>query len=492
MGLKIKYAFVTTEADEPDAIENFIAGYELNGGDWSGSGGSIDIDNYINSAAFTQAYVDEVINNGYDILIRNTATNLLQVNNVLETAIERGLLPVLPSASNEFRTTSTTMLNGMISGIFCGSGDREVGNATSYPCVFFDKSATETAKDIYGVYQCGTEYTISEIQRVSSSVMYVKLSGITDVTSIGIIEQGIPLYISEAITGTNISPLPTGVIYTSNIIFNNGYFQIAHSTSAGTIGSFQSVTAGKLKYGVTSQTEGTSKVLIIRDGYDVDSIGMGITLKGITGFENNPDGVFRVNEYLNNDGYGNKIKIMHGLGSGTYDGNGTTLFATQSYATPYIAGQFAYMKDESGLDWYDIIGNAIKTSSSEGVYDTFNGYGYLNVSVGRDSNIDRALETPAITEVGQQIGALLFEWDIIPYAEEYEIYFRGDLVETLKAHINKFLFSPGAYGFYPLVSRSKRNNIKIRAKKGDTYSEFSNELRYIYNYSKGILIEQYD
>ena len=487
MALRIKYAFLTTEADEPQAIDNFIAGYELAGGAWNGT---IDVDNNIGGSDFTQAYVDEQINNGYDMLLRNTAVNLGQ-SNVLSDSIKRGMLPVIPAVSNYFHQPSSTTTKMLYSGVFCGSGSREYGNATAYPCMFYDQPDTEVFQDITEMRQCGTEYTISQIQRVNSSTLYFKLSGISDITAIGIIEQGIPLYISTAITGTNISPLPTGVIYTSNIIFDKGYFQVAHTTSAGTTGTFQTVTTGKLKYGITSSTETTSRVLIIRDGYNVDTAYTGITIKDVTGFDINPNGVIGVAEYINNDGYGNKIKITHNLGTGTYDGNGSMLFATESYSTPYIAGQLAYIKDVTGFDWYDVIGNAIVTSSNYPTFDTYSGYGYIQIEKAIDKLIDKDLTAPVLELEEQRTGAITFSWNFIPYAKEYEIWFRGELIVTLNAHIIRYSLSPGAFGFYPNISSSKRNLIKVRAKNGDTYSEFSNEIEYLFYYATGILYKNY-
>jgi len=483
MAIRIKYAFLTTESDEPQAVANFIAGYELAGGDWNGT---IDIDENISQSDFTQAYVDEQINSGYEMLIRNTATNISQASNVIDSAIKRGMLPVVPAASNYYHDPSTTTSRMLYSGVFCGSGSREQGNATAYPCMFYDQPDTEVFQDITEIRQCGTEYTISQIQRVNSSTLYFKLSGISDITAIGIIEQGIPLYISTAITGTDISPLPTGVIYTSNIIFDNGYFQVSHTTSAGTTGTFQTVTTGKLKYGVTSPTETTSKALIIRDGYNVDLEGMGITIKDVTGFDINPNGTYRVDEYINNDGYGNKIKITHNLGTGSYDGEGSMLFATESYSTPFIAGQLAYIKDSTGFDWYDVIGNAIVTSSNYPTFDTYSGYGYLQIDKAVDSLIDKDLSTPVLVSEEAVSGSIAFYWNFIPYAKEYEVWFRGELIVTLNAHILRYILQPGSLGFYPVISNSRRNLIKVRAKNGDTYSEFSNEIEYQFYYSKAI------
>ena len=486
--LKVKYAFLTNESDEPEAIENFIAGYELAGGEWNGT---IDTDDNINQTAFTQDYVDEQINSGYDLLIRNTATNLSQQSNVISTAIKRGMLPVVPAASNAYRDPSLTTTKKLYSGVFCGSGIREEGNSTSYPCMFFDIAPSEQPVEIRDVRQCGTEYTISHIYRYDANTLFIKLSGVSDVRDIGMIEQGIPMYISQAITGTNISPLPTGVIYSNNIIFEPTYFSISHTTSAGTMGAFQAVTTGKVKFGVTNYNgidEGTSKVLIIGVGTDT---GNGISLTGISGFAHNPNGAVRVAEFVNNDAYGDKCKIDYMLGAGTYEGGGTGIFATESYSTPFIAGQLAYIKDVTGFDWYDVIGNAIVTSSNYPTFDTYSGYGYIQIEDAIDPLIDKELQTPVLTLEEKQPGIITFNWNIIPYAKEYEIYFRGELIQTVNAHITRYYLSVASLGYYPYISNSKRNFVKVRAKRGDEYSDFSNQIEYDYYYSKGFLTKQY-
>jgi len=487
MAIRIKYAFLTTESDEPQAVANFIAGYELAGGDWNGT---IDIDENISQSDFTQAYVDEQINNGYDMLLRNTAVNSTQVNNVFSNSIKRGMLPVVPVASNYYHDVGTTTSAGLYSAVFCGSGLREQGNATAYPCMFFDVAPSEDPTEIREVRQCGTEYTISQIYRYSPTLLFIKLSGVSDVRTIGITEHGIPLYISTTLTGTNISPLPTGVVYVTGVETDGSAFWITHSTSAGT-GLYQNVTTGKMKYGITNENgvaEGTNKVLIIGIG---GLKNLAISLNGITGFQNNPNGNFGVSEFVNNDSYGDKCKIVHSLGTGTYGGDGVGTFATESYSTPFIAGQLAYIKDVTGFDWYDVIGNALVTSSNYPTPDEFSGYGYLQIDKAIDPYIDKTLTAPVLELEEQQTGAITFSWNMIPYAKKYEIYFRGELIVTLNAQIIRYTLSPGALGFYPNISSSKRNLIKVRAVRDSEYSDFSNEIEYLFYAHTGILYKNY-
>ena len=240
------------------------------------------------------------------------------------------------------------------------------------------------------------------------------------------------------------------------------------------------------KYGVTNYggiAEGTSKVLIIGVG---TGAGNGISLNGITGFANNPNGNVRVAEYVNQDLFGDKCKIDWNLGTGSYDGGGTGVFATESYSTPYIAGQLLWIKYTTGFDWYDVIGNAIVTSSNYPEFDTYSGYGYIQIAKAVDSLIDKDLSTPVLVTEEALSGSVAFYWNFIPYAKEYEVWFRGELIVTLNAHILRYILQPGSLGFYPMISNSRRNLIKVRAKNGDTYSEFSNEIEYQFYYSKAI------
>lgn len=488
MSLKIKYAFLTTQAAETYALQSFIDGYESAGGDWSASGGTIDVEENVTIDEIDADYLNNLIENDYEMLIRNTGTYSGSLD-IHGDALANGLISVIPSGSNYYHERQTAPNTFKFTASFCGSGPRETGNATSYPCIFYDQSSQEDFQSITMMKQCGTEYTISQIKRVNATTLYIKLSGITDVRTVGITEQGIPLYISTAITGTDISSLPSGTIYTSNVIDTNdpSYFSITFNTSAGTLGSYQSVTTGIVKYGSAFPDE----VLIIRDGYNVDSQGSGITIKDVTDFENNPSGSFEVAEYVNNDGYGNKIKIRHSLGSGSYTSGGSMIFATQSYSTPYIAGQLAYIKDVLNCNWNEAWGRAIATASNYPDFDTYNGYGYINVS---DAI---ALEDTSLSQIAISVDVFTYNydsdtkiqtitWNIDPFADYYEIWYRGELWVTLKAHILKYALTQTRGG------KGTKNYIKVRSKRADSYGEFSElvELPF-YKYDKGILINEY-
>ena len=70
--LKIKYAFLTTESAEYYAVDSFIAGYELHGGTWDGT---MDVEEGVGHGSFSEEYLDSLIANGYDMVLRNSAYN---------------------------------------------------------------------------------------------------------------------------------------------------------------------------------------------------------------------------------------------------------------------------------------------------------------------------------------------------------------------------------------------------------------------------------
>ena len=484
--MKILYCLSTVESAEPEAVAQFIAGYELNGGTWSGT---ITVLENISTINIDTEFVQTYINQGYEMLLRNTG--LINVySSVYNYAIENGMLFVVPVGSNNFHSQYTDFDN-LHSMILCGSGVRGYGNATAYPCMFYDCSSTElndyTIKDIR---QCGTSYNITHVARISSNVLGVKIDGYNTealLNSIGLImylnangtnHSELPMYFA-GLTGTDITSLPSGIKYISYV--GNGYFEIYHSTSAGTLTTYQTVTGGTVKFGSNNSAE----VMLQISDYHVAYANLGITVTGITGFQNDVNGVHEVTSRPDYQGFGDKMTITFNLGTGSNTGAGKMIFATQSYSTPFIAGQLAYIKDTTGYNWFDVIGNAIKTSSSGGVVDAYSGYGYLNAGAGSDSLIDTSLATPVLTgnESGQ--GSFQLIWNEVPYAKEYEVYRQGVLIATVTAQIT-------TYGDHlSRQSKGKRNWYKVRAKNGDVYSEFSNLVEYRYYYNTGILQKVY-
>ncbi len=475
--MKVKYAFLTTESAEPQAVQNYIAGYEANGGVWIGT---ISIDENISDSDLYGDYIDNLLSDGYELLLRNTSVSTTILDSFGD-AVSEGLLAVFPSGLNFWHITSASPATKKNTMVFCGSGDREIGNATGIPCVFFDKAATESYQDILSIKQCGASYNIIAVMRVDENTLYIKLEGITDVTTVGIIEQGIPLYINNL--SSELRPqIVNELVYTSNIIFDNEFFTISYSTTDGDFGVWYDAT-GSLQYGSVFADE----VLIVRDGYNVDTQGSGISIKDITDFANNPNGTFEVSEYVNHDGFGNKIKINHLLGAGDYMGGGSMLFATQSYSTPYIAGQIAYIKDACGCDWYEAWGRALITASNYPDNDVNDGYGYLNVN-DAIAWTDLSLSSTEIMlgvftyNYGTETKIQTVTWNIVPFAEKYELWYRDELLITLDAHILKYQMNQFR------GSKAIKNYLKIRAKRGDEYGEFSPQIELPFYHYKAAVV----
>jgi len=162
--MEILYCFSTTEADEPEAVDQFIAGYESEGATWAGTMtvlenvGTEDIDN-----DFVQTY----FNQGYEMLLRNTALS----DALLETytyALENGMLFVVPVGDNAFvdiRDTAYSYFGNNYSMITCGAGLNGT-NQTSYPCFFFDACPS----DILG----GVPYQSYSVPYIAGKMCYIK------------------------------------------------------------------------------------------------------------------------------------------------------------------------------------------------------------------------------------------------------------------------------------------------------------------------------
>jgi hypothetical protein len=481
--MKVKYAFVTTILDEPEAIQNYIDAYESNGSIWDGT---IDYDENITEDIIqTTNYVSDLGEAGYELILRNNATSFATVQHIYTPAlIDYGLLAVIPTGSNYYREYKND-ISDYYASIRCGAGDPEFGNSTGYPCIFFDKGNSEIYVDIVSIAQCGTPYKISHIRRASETILAVKLEGyVSDLNGTNIYEHGIPLNFGNLI-GSDISPLPNGIKYTTYASEDANFFFISHDTTSGTINSgfnindYQSVSDGTIQYGGTD----TSEVFIINSSPTGGYVGVGITIKDITGFDNNPNGMFPIKVQDIQDGYYNKNKITHSLGDGTYGGYGKSLVATQSYSTPQIAGLLSDIKDSVAGDWTEAIGRAIVTSSNFPNVDTYDGYGYINVNDAKNYTNINYLRTPILT-LEMEGHSIVLKWNIIPFANEYEIWFRNSLFSTIKE--NNVIYKFTLLNRY---SKSPKNLFKVRAKKGNNYGEFSNQIEFPYYGAKFLKIK---
>jgi hypothetical protein len=363
--------------------------------------------------------------------------------------------------------------------IRCGSGERGSGNSTSYPCMFYDQAVeSEPVNDLTGIFRCGDTYNISQIYRLTSTTLILRFENVADVRTIGFFDFSIPLTINS-LSGSDISPLPSGNFYVTGFDTNHTGIIIQTPATTGSSVGFQNVT-GEITYGAD-----TSDIFIagVEEYQPLIDTGNAVTLNGISGFDNNPEGTYEIYELVDFIGYRNVFKVNYSLGAGMSNGGGTASLPSQSYATPYIAGQLCWLKDRMGSDWYDVLGRAMKTASEYvSGYTYQDGFGYLNVA---DAvfETDITLDTPVIVaDYLTTASLIIFHWNPIPYAEEYEVYYKGELLDTLEAHITTFRYSSGTR-----EPKGIRRIWKVRAKRGTTYSEFSNELEQNYYANNGIL-----
>jgi len=479
--MKVLIAYLTVESDDPLMSQSFIEGYELHGGTWDGT---LDIVENIAQEDVTAEWLQAQIDAGYEMVVRNTGADNDENNfySKYTDALNNGLLYVTAVGSNEFYKQIPQYEN-YLPVVRCGSGQRGLGNATGYPCMFLDQAlGAEPILDIEYAVPCGDVYNISQIYRLTATTLFMKFEGVTDVRDIGFFGHGIPFYINE-LSGSDISPLPTGVFYTDGIDISTNSIYFTTPATTGTINGFQNVT-GNLTYG----NDTADRVLIKVPTYQpLNQAGYAIVIDGVSGFNMDINGVTAITTPLNFDGYKDKMLISAATGGGTYAGGGTASFPSQSYSTPYIGGQLAWIKDRIGSDWYDVLGRAMKTGSrfvSPG-YTYQNGYGHLRGDLAI-LETDTALATPVIETIAGGGYYIKFKWDPIPFADSYEVFYKNELYITIGAHITEFNST-----VYLINStreaKGQRRLIKVRAKRGNDYSEFSNELELKNYYNFGIL-----
>lgn len=482
--IKALYLFVTNEAEESQAIDSFIGGYEDDGSTWDGT---IDYLENISNDDITLAFITEKIANGYNLFIRNTAPgSVANQGAVYDYAKENGALFVTPVGSNA--RTEIDTFSGYYSLVTCGSGLPEVGNATAYPCVFFDNSvATENNGNvILNMNQCGTTYNLSHIQRRSSTVLSFKIEGLTTLEGTGISDHGIPLFF-DSLTGSDISPLPTGGKFTTFADESGIFFFVSHSTTAGTINTgfgasdYQALTGGTVTFGSLD----TSQVFIrMADYIPLTISGLGITIQGVTGFENDVNGFHPVSIAINQDGFGDKTYIQFDLGSGELtSSDGKLYYITQSYSTPRIAGKLARIKDVNDCSWGEAIGRGIQSTGVS--YDEHNGYGVIQSVPAQDSLLYVYLDTPELTLTEPSSTTVRLTYTEVLFADYYEVYFRDELFDTIPAQVLTVLYSVSEIGRH---TRGRKNLFKVRAvTEAGLVGEFSNEEEFVYYYSAGFM-----
>jgi hypothetical protein len=162
--MKILYCFSTTESGEPEAVDQFIAGYESEGATW---GGTMTVLENIDTEDIDTDFIQPYLNSGYEMLLRNTALNESFLQDYIY-AKENGMLLVVPVGDNAFvdiRDTNYSYFGNNYSMITCGAGLNGT-NQTSYPCFFFDADPS----DILG----GVPYQSYSVPYIAGKMCYIK------------------------------------------------------------------------------------------------------------------------------------------------------------------------------------------------------------------------------------------------------------------------------------------------------------------------------
>lgn len=446
-----KVLIAADSINEPSQEECFIAGYESNGDVWNGLL-ERNTDTFLNSLSYA-------LYNGFNMWIRPTSGAQTQAN-YFRVYYDNGLSLIMPAGSNDYHNNaySRNLENNLI---VCGAGILE--NQTGYKCHFFDEDIIYTAKNILSMTQCGQAYNVSKIQRRSSTILSFQLSGITDVSTIGIVGSvtqgfGVPVYFT-GLAGSDISPLPNGltladVKYITYSAAGTATFFISHTTTAGTINTgfgpsdFQNISAGQMVFG----SPDTSQVFVLADGYNAWNENAGVYLKNVSGFTSNPNGVKVITQNIGYDGFGNKFLFSHATGGGSFSiaAGPTGQVQTSSNSMPRIAGMVANLMVNLGCSSYEALQRLIATASSGGTFQTYNGYGKPNLSaalnytgvIPAEAELTMgAVGTMSLTK-NEASETLLLSWTGITNAIKYNIYLDDEIYTTVANELNPVFTIP--------------------------------------------------
>lgn len=104
-----------------------------------------------------------------------------------------------------------------------------------------------------------------------------------------------------------------------------------------------------------------------------------ITVTGVTGFQFNPNGEFRIVsiDTIAENNY--SVKVTHTLGTGAYASGGTIKFNTWFAGVVIAVAKILQIKQELDISWQEARFRAQMTGR-DGVWDTTSGYGSVNVN----------------------------------------------------------------------------------------------------------------
>jgi len=114
----------------------------------------------------------------------------------------------------------------------------------------------------------------------------------------------------------------------------------------------------------------------VNGGFTIPT-GFGATFQNVNGWTNNLSGLKLVVEPVNS----NSFKILHNLGSGSFQSGGIAQLYFQSYSSSFIAGKMAAIKDSLSCTWWEARYRLRQTASNGGDFRTLDGYGKPNTDL---------------------------------------------------------------------------------------------------------------
>lgn len=218
--------------------------------------------------------------------------------------------------------------------------------------------------------------------------------------------------------------------------------------------------------GITNISQLTPEKVLVEtdtDGLFVDGLNaFWVELSGITGFANNYNGMVRIVDGLSVYPSGDKFTFTGSLGAGTYGEEGEFRQDFSSYSTPYIAGKMAYIKDQINCSWWEVRYRMQKSSSRNGIYDTYDGWGIPDAGDAINFSgilpldpYDTLGDEPLVLETQIAGESFYLKMNPILNAEYYRLYNKSELILQTEDVGNWILMSTprklkheGLYQFY--------------------------------------------
>ena len=193
-------------------------------------------------------------------------------------------------------------------------------------------------------------------------------------------------------------------------------------------------------YPITSITQGSGDTAIVALNVSVNGAFQSIqndVIKfiGVSGFSNQLSGI-KQNAAFVFDGFYNKFKIIHNLGSGSFSSGNAKMFF-ESYATPYTAGMLAFIRDSLQCSWWEaryrmrVTATGATQYSAFGKPDVLAAINYSGSIPADPYDVLGPVGNIHSVRVGNEVRLTI---DSVGNASSYFVYDRSVLLGTYSAH----------------------------------------------------------